>query len=77
MIRAEDFKYSEKACPACGEYKMYKRLAVNALSRYVKRYICSDCGTREALWGFFWQSNSSRLKDEESKETVGGGDDTT
>ncbi len=37
-------------CPRCGEPKIDEREVMNALSRRDnKTYICSDCGTEEAL----------------------------
>ena len=47
-----------RKCPACGEIKPnYKANAGpgNSYSRYATRYICSDCGRREAIEGFFWR----------------------
>ena len=41
-------------CPACGENKLDCYEIRNALSRYRKAYICSDCGMREAFEGDFW-----------------------
>lgn len=42
-------------CPACGEKKLNPVMVRNALSRYKSTYICSDCGTLEAVTGFFWR----------------------
>ncbi len=44
-------------CPACEEDRMRPTEVTNAFSRYAVRYICSRCGTREALEGFFWRDN--------------------
>lgn len=47
-----------RKCPACEEIKPKFRAAAgagNAYSRYARRYICSDCGVREAFEGFFWR----------------------
>jgi Zn ribbon nucleic-acid-binding protein len=41
-------------CPACEENTMRVPEPTNALSRYAEAYICSECGTLEALGGFFW-----------------------
>jgi predicted RNA-binding Zn-ribbon protein involved in translation (DUF1610 family) len=39
-----------KECPRCKETKLFPEEARNALSRRDnKTYICSDCGTREAI----------------------------
>lgn len=38
-----------RPCPACDEYK-----ELSALSRYCKESICSACGLKEALKGWFW-----------------------
>jgi rRNA maturation endonuclease Nob1 len=44
-----------KACPACkGIMSEYP-----ALSRYKDVDICSDCGTREALSGYFWDTSKA------------------
>ena len=40
-------------CPRCGGWAMDPKLIRNALSRREKIYICSDCGTAEALEDFF------------------------
>ena len=40
-------------CPACGG-SMHNDPALNATSRYVRVIICSECGTREAFHGMFW-----------------------
>lgn len=36
-------------CPRCGGPMNQERLQLNALSRYAKVWICSKCGTDEAL----------------------------
>ncbi len=36
-------------CPRCGHNRMDKKLARNALSRRADVYICSACGTEEAI----------------------------
>lgn len=36
-------------CPRCGRESMDSTLYRNALSRYADLYICSDCGTAEAM----------------------------
>lgn len=36
-------------CPRCGYDRMNEKPVRNALSRYARIYICSDCGTDEAL----------------------------
>jgi len=36
-------------CPRCGDANMNQDLAMNALSRFTSVYICSQCGTGEAL----------------------------
>ena len=36
-------------CPRCGRLTMAKNLAENALSRRADVYICSGCGTEEAM----------------------------
>ena len=36
-------------CPRCGQHRMEKDMAENALSRYTDIYICSDCGREEAM----------------------------
>lgn len=52
---AEDQVYGEEAytfcviCPRCGQPRMDPQLARNALSRQLDIYICSVCGTEEAL----------------------------
>jgi hypothetical protein len=43
-------------CIACGKnhHAPESGRAGVSLSRYVDQIICSDCGIREALEGFFW-----------------------
>lgn len=57
------YEYNRK-CPACRENKIIvtisetdkkENLAFNSWSRYTDKYICSDCGTREAFEGYFWK----------------------
>ncbi|MEG1894664.1 MAG: hypothetical protein RR162_00390 [Oscillospiraceae bacterium] len=36
-------------CPRCGNNRMNSNLCHNALSRYASVYVCSECGTDEAL----------------------------
>ena len=36
-------------CPRCGHSRMRPELAANAVSRHFDVYICSECGTDEAL----------------------------
>ena len=43
-------------CPAC-HGDMPREKSRKSLSRYCDRYICPDCGTREAFEGFFWSRN--------------------
>ena len=45
-------------CPACGRQTLKKEEVQNALSRYCGKYICSDCGMREAFEGDFWHGNA-------------------
>lgn len=40
-------------CPRCGYDKMQDNLYLNALSRKADVYVCSDCGTDEAMHDFF------------------------
>lgn len=40
-----------KVCPRCGRETMREPDVLNALSRYEDYYICSDCGTEEAIHG--------------------------
>lgn len=51
-------------CPACllrpGSFSGDVG-AGNSFSRYATVYICSDCGTREALEGFFWRSHCTAV----------------
>lgn len=42
-------KVADFPCPRCGCNAMKKDLVQNALSRYVNVYICSECGTDEAM----------------------------
>jgi hypothetical protein len=44
-------------CRCCGEFKMGP-CGTNARSRYVSVNICSGCGVREALEGFFWKQKA-------------------
>ena len=44
-------------CPACDKNHLYKSQVMNARSRYTDKYICSECGTREALEGYFWEED--------------------
>lgn len=45
-------------CPACGRPTLRENEVENALSRYCSRYICNDCGMREAFEGDFWHGNA-------------------
>lgn len=48
-------------CPGCGVLRLRKEDVQNAHSRYVDLTICSDCGTEEAVKGFFWQEKARTL----------------
>lgn len=51
-------------CPRCGMQRMNAVKVMNALSRRDnKTYICSECGTREALFDF---TISQSIKQERS-----------
>lgn len=41
--------YEKGRCPRCGMMKMKEERILNSLSRYCDVYICSDCGTEEAM----------------------------
>jgi uncharacterized protein with PIN domain len=48
-----------KICPACNDAILkYPMVSHNAYSRYADCYICSICGMREAMTGFFWKENA-------------------
>ena len=47
----------KRICPRCGE-EMDEILGRNAMSRHEHAYICSDCGTDEALRDFTGLDNS-------------------
>lgn len=36
-------------CPRCGHDRMKEKVVKNALSRHADVYICSECGTEEAV----------------------------
>jgi len=59
-------------CPACGENTLDEIEVRNALSRYCKKYICSDCGLREALEGDFWHGKSSYAEMEKNYKLAQG-----
>lgn len=40
-------------CPRCFENELNSDLYMNALSRRVNLYICSECGTAEAIANYF------------------------
>lgn len=40
-------------CPRCGQDTMDENLVMNALSRRFDVYICSQCGTDEAMNDYF------------------------
>lgn len=46
-------------CPACGE-PMPPKYGMHGVSqsRYGNELICSACGVREAMEGFFWQTRT-------------------
>lgn len=49
----------KKICPRCKEKKLHPNEVMNALSRKDnKTYVCSDCGTEEALEDFYKSQNS-------------------
>ena len=45
-------------CSACGRNNLEKIKIRNALSRYCSKYICFDCGIREAFEGDFWHAKA-------------------
>ena len=47
----QDIPALNMPCPRCGQRRMKKDMAENALSRYTDIYICSDCGREEAMLG--------------------------
>lgn len=47
-----------KKCTGCFKDTLKEENAMNALSRYGHGYICSDCGTREAMTGDFIKANT-------------------
>ena len=49
----KEYEPAPDRCPAC-DGALDPEPVRNARSRYCKDYICSDCGTREALEGYFW-----------------------
>lgn len=52
---AMEFDY----CRACFKNRVTQEAGVGqSLSRYVRVYICSECGRREAFEGFFWSSSA-------------------
>lgn len=50
-------------CPRCGCDSMYPKPSRNALSRYADVYICSMCGTDEAINGHLPFDNWSAVKE--------------
>lgn len=36
-------------CPRCGRDAMKSDVALNALSRYINVYVCTECGIEEAM----------------------------
>lgn len=52
------FNALKKRCPACHGMKLHLVEVRNALSRYCSKYICSDCGVREAFDGDFWHARA-------------------
>lgn len=51
-----------RLCPACGVNKMeYPMVSHNCYSRYARSYVCSHCGLREAMLGFFWEERAESL----------------
>ena len=44
-----DLNKGDHPCPRCGQYTMKYPAVKNALSRRVDAYICSQCGTEEAM----------------------------
>ena len=36
-------------CPRCGQYRMERRVVLNALSRHADVYVCDVCGRDEAI----------------------------
>lgn len=60
-----------KICPRCGEPKMREPEAMNALSRRDnKTYICSDCGTDEAMVDFTLYEHEKKLKAEADEHGI-------
>ena len=48
-------------CPRCGQDNMYEEIHKNALSRKAQVYVCSSCGTEEAVIEAFFEENPMPL----------------
>jgi hypothetical protein len=56
-------QFSDRSlCPACGMHLPFPRITRCAWSRFVSRYVCSTCGRREALEGFFWREKATQQR---------------
>lgn len=52
-------------CPRCGRGTLHERRAMNSLSRVDRKtYICSSCGTAEAMEDYSRHPDSPMTKDE-------------
>lgn len=50
LMKNEDVS---RECPRCGEVMLRSPEALNAISRYRKEYVCSECGEDESMRDFF------------------------
>lgn len=70
--KTESMKARMVKCPRCGKVKLFADLAMNAVSRRDnKTYICSDCGTEEALIDAGMQKTNKTEQDFVKKVTKG------
>lgn len=55
-------------CPRCGKMKLKKEIDENALSRRADIYVCSSCGTEEALEDY-WRRREAEMHTDAYKES--------
>ena len=73
MVNKNPIPIGDKLCPRCKQVRLYKDLALNALSRRDNdTYICSDCGTAEAMEDYITKGRNTRNDPKDGGKAYGG-----